>query len=387
MCDINDGVDPVAAIVVCAYNDQDYIEDVVRAVTEQELDGKEVVVVDDCSTDDTLRILETIPDIKLIHNQENMGLAASLTAGFAATTAPIVFSLHSDCLLRDRRWMAKMIEPFVDPTIGAVVSRRLYPPRAVLPLGARLFDAVCPQRLNPDTTALTDLEFFRDKADAYRRDVIERLGGWDPAFFTAGEDTDLSIKMRAAGYRIVLHPHAAVEYIFSSRQKTIWGGVKKAILYGRTAVPLYKRHRYDGLQTRSYLWCLLGILAAALPLFWRLPVSALLLLTSFNRTFMFHRLRRRVPLAAFLAASAAALAPVAAATGRSAGLTLMSYAVPLGCLSFVAIIALKNSIRSLRQGEAPHLLPLLLGYSIIWHLGSGVGYLGGYARLLVRRKN
>lgn len=374
---------PPAAIVICAHDDEEYIERVVRAAVEQEYDGKEVIVVDDASTDGTSRVLDGIPGITLLRNETNLGLAASLTRGFAATAAPIVFSLHSDCLLRDRQWMAKMVEPFEDPAVGAVVSRRVYPPRTSLPIGARLFEAVIPQRLDPSGQAAIDLDFFRDKADAYRHELIDRLGGWDRELFTAGEDTDLSIKMRAAGYRIVLHPQAAVEYIFSSRQKTIRGGFKKAIQYGQTAVPLYRRHRYDGLQTRSYLWCLMGLLIAALPLIPRLAASAALLLTSFNRTFMFHKLGRRVPLGVFYIVTAGPLLAYGMLTPRSL-LPIASFVVPIGSLAFASTISLKNSLRPIRQGERPALLPVIFCYSIIWRFASGLGYLAGWLKWIMR---
>ena len=376
---------PAASIVICAYNDAEYIERTVRAALAQRLPEKEIIVVDDHSTDQTGALLEQIPGIRLLHNERNVGLGASLTRGFRVASAPIVFSLHSDCLLVDPEWTSKMLQPFGDPSIGAVVSRRVYPPRASLPLGARLFDVVCPQHLNPPTGAPAEIDFFRGKADAYRRNVIEELGAWDPAFFTAGEDTDLSIKMRAAGHKIVLHPEAAVEYIFSSRQKTVSGGLKKALLYGRTAALLYKRHRYDGLQTRSYLWCLLGITLLALPALARLALSLLLIATAFNRTFVVHRLRRRIPLAAFHLLFLFPLCGYALYAGRPL-MQLAGLAVPLSSLAFPAIISVRNALRALNDGERAALMPLASVYAFVWHLLSGAGYLLGYAALLFRRK-
>jgi len=372
-------VTPPAALVICAYNDADYVEKVVRAAVEQELPGREIIVVDDASTDGTPQILERIPGIRLLRNEINMGLAASLTRGVASTDAPIVFSLHSDCLLRDAGWMSRMVALFDDPAVGAVVSRRVYPDRASLSLGSRLFDVVCPQYLNPKGHEAVDIDFFRGKADAYRREVVDRLGGWDRAFFTAGEDTDLSIKMRAAGYRILLHPEATVEYIFSSRQNTIGGGIRKATLYGRTAALLYRRHRYDGLQTRSYLWCLLGMLSALLPLPARLASSAALLATSFNRLFSVHCLRRQVPLAVLHLAALLAFVTASIAAGWDT-VSASSWAVPAASLFFTSYISMKNASRAIRDGENPLLLPLLFGYAFAWHLASGVGYAVGFLR-------
>ncbi|MEW6365251.1 MAG: glycosyltransferase [Acidobacteriota bacterium] len=376
---------PAASIVICAYNDAEYIERTVRAALAQSLPDKEVIVVDDHSTDRTGAVLDRIPGIKLLRNERNVGLGASLTRGFRAASAPIVFSLHSDCLLVDPEWTLKMLQLFGDPSVGAVVSRRVYPPRASLPLGARLFDVVCPQHLNPRTDAPAEIDFFRGKADAYRRDVIEKLGAWDPAFFTAGEDTDLSIKMRAAGYKILLHPEARVEYIFSSRQKTVSGGLKKALLYGRTAALLYKRHRYDGLQTRCYLWCLMAIPLLALPALARLLLSLLLFASAFNRTFVVHRLCMRVPLAAFHLLFLTLLCAYAFFAGDPP-LLVAGLAVPLSSLALPAIISVRNALRALKEGERVALMPPACVYAFAWHLLSGAGYLVGWAALVFRRK-
>ena len=374
-----------AALVICAYNDEEYIERVVRAAVAQDLPGREIIVVDDCSSDGTSRILEGISGITLLRNERNMGLGATLTRGFQATTAPIVMSLHSDCLLGDPSWMSRMVRLFDDTTVGAVVSQRSYPRRDLLPLGARLFDAVCPQQLKAKSGgAPMEIDFFRGKADAYRREVIEKLGGWDRAFFTAGEDTDLSIKMRAAGYRILLHPEASVEYIFSSRQKTIGGGLSKALLYGQTAALLYRRHRYDGLQTRTYLWCLLSLLCLLLPPRASLAASALLFLSSFNRQVAVHALRRRVPLGALYAVFLLAGLLLARATHASL-VEAEVVAMPAASLFLTTYISLKNALRAWRDGEGLLLLPLLFCYSLVWHLQSGVGYLIGLLRLRGRR--
>ncbi len=370
-----------AAIVICAYNDAEYIGRVVCGAVQQDLPGREIIVVDDCSTDGTGQVLEDIPDIKVIRNEKNMGLAATLTRGVAATDASIVISLHSDCLLRDSGWLARMVQLFDEPNVGAVVSRRVYSDRSSLPIGARLFDTVCPQQLNPKNRRLHEIDFFRGKADAYRREVIDKLGGWDRAFFTAGEDTDLSIKMRAAGYRILLHPDAAIEYIFSSRQKTIAGGFQKAILYGKTAALLYRRHQYDGLQTRSYLWCLFGIIGFLLPTVVSLLFSAVLFVTSFNRCFVFHRLRRQMPLG-ILYAGFLLLFGFSAIASHTPPLPVIALAVPAGSAFFTGFISMKNSLRALRDGESLLLMPLLFCYSFFWHLVTGVGYLEGYLRLI-----
>src|SRR5439155_15140482 len=99
----------------------------------------------------------------------------------------------------------KMME-LIGPGIGAVVSQRQISDFASLPAGARYFNAVAPQDLLARSAAPQELQYCRGKADLYPVQLLRELEGWDRSFFTAGEDTDLSIRLRERGYRILLHP-------------------------------------------------------------------------------------------------------------------------------------------------------------------------------------
>jgi glycosyltransferase involved in cell wall biosynthesis len=86
---------PGISCIVCAYNEADRIEEVLRT-----LDGhpalEEVIVVDDGSTDDTRAIVRAHPDIRLVSYEINQGKTYAMSRGIAAATGEHLMFLDAD---------------------------------------------------------------------------------------------------------------------------------------------------------------------------------------------------------------------------------------------------------------------------------------------------
>ena len=136
-----------------------------------------------------------------------MGLGYNQNLGLSLTKSEYMVLLQSDCEILQTDWLEQMIQLMTDD-VAVVVSQREIHNFAELSAGARLFNAVAPQDLINTTNKTVDQQYCRGKADLYRVSVLRELGGWNRDFFTAGEDTDLSIKIRKLGHRIILHPTA-----------------------------------------------------------------------------------------------------------------------------------------------------------------------------------
>jgi glycosyltransferase involved in cell wall biosynthesis len=98
------GTLPKISVVVTCYNTRDYIADAIRSVAAQTLRDFECVIVDDCSTDDSVAVIErTIaeladPRFSLARLAKNVGQTGATRAGLARTRAPFVCFLDSDDL-------------------------------------------------------------------------------------------------------------------------------------------------------------------------------------------------------------------------------------------------------------------------------------------------
>jgi hypothetical protein len=105
------------------------------------------------------------------------------------------------------------------------------------------------------------MSILREKADAYRKSVLEKVGYFDgDSYPHGGEDVDMSIKLRNSGYKIILSDTAMVEHVFSSRQSSLISVYRKAFEMGQAGRELYRRYGIDGIRRRMFLMILLSFL-------------------------------------------------------------------------------------------------------------------------------
>jgi glycosyltransferase involved in cell wall biosynthesis len=114
---------PLVSIIIPVYNSAAYIEDAVRSAVEQDYENKELIVVDDGSTDSTPDILKSFGDQIIVLSQKNAGPAAARNHGLRRATGTYVAFLDSDDY-----WVPEKLRRQIDylekrPDIGAVYSR------------------------------------------------------------------------------------------------------------------------------------------------------------------------------------------------------------------------------------------------------------------------
>ena len=135
---------PKVSIVIPVYNEKATIEEILRRVLETEI-RKEVIIVDDCSTDGTRQILEgmaarqgkgealapaldgadpiELRDLRFLFQTPNQVKGAALRRGFAQATGDIVLVQDAD-LEYDPRDYVKLLEPIVDGRADVVYGSR-----------------------------------------------------------------------------------------------------------------------------------------------------------------------------------------------------------------------------------------------------------------------
>jgi glycosyltransferase involved in cell wall biosynthesis len=181
---VNEGTDenPLVSVVMAAYNAEEFIRPALESLSAQDWDPFEIIVVDDGSTDATGEIAESFGRVHCIR-QENAGAAAARNAGAAAASGEFVANFDSDDLLPPTRLTVQASYLIAHPDVGCVFGRQewLNPP----PWLAR--DSV-----------YGDLDGIPLSSAMFRRKVLLEFGGYDTEF-VQGEDTDLLIRMRAAG--------------------------------------------------------------------------------------------------------------------------------------------------------------------------------------------
>ena len=181
----------------------------------------EVIVVDDNPDGDTSAQLKNYGNLRLIRNQDNLGFVLSCNRGAAQARGDYLVFLNNDTQVQPG-WLDALIWTLNNqPNAGLVGSRLIYLDGRQQEAGGIVFkDGTAwnyghlddPYR--PEYSYLREPDYVSGAALAIRRELFERLGGFDPRYAPGYyEDTDLAFRVRAAGYRIFYQPLSRVLHI------------------------------------------------------------------------------------------------------------------------------------------------------------------------------
>ncbi len=193
---------PPVSILVPAFNESAVIERTVSSLTGGDYPPHEVVVIDDGSTDGTAETVEDLglPGVKVIR-QPNSGKAAALNAGLAGSSGEVVVMVDADTVF-EADTLRRLVEPFADASVGAAAGNtKVGNRRRLLGLWQHI-DYVTGFNLDRRLyDVLRCMPTVPGAVGAFRRQAIQAAGGFSTA--TLAEDTDLTIAIGRAGWRVV----------------------------------------------------------------------------------------------------------------------------------------------------------------------------------------
>jgi glycosyltransferase involved in cell wall biosynthesis len=242
--DVDDGYVPRVAIVVPLFNEGEGIYRTVLSLLEQEYPPErlEVVVVDDCSRDDShawaCKAAEGRPRVKVLRNETNQGKRRSINRAVAATDAEIVVSVDSDVLV-DRRAVRELVRRFTREDVAAVGGRTFVENRSRTWL-TRMVEVkfhFAQEWLKDLEQASRTVMCLSGCLTAYRRRVLEelrpvledrRVAGVPIKY---GEDRFLTRQIVKAGYRTRYTPAA---FCFTAAPSDISGYFSQQLRWRRS---------------------------------------------------------------------------------------------------------------------------------------------------------
>ena len=119
------------SLYIAAYNAEKTIDRSIKSVLQQTLKPKEIIVINDCSTDKTLSLLKNFNQIKIITNKKNYGLAKSRNIALKYSKYDLLASIDSDVICK-KDWLEKlfntMIKKNVDLIGGKLVDKYIKEP-------------------------------------------------------------------------------------------------------------------------------------------------------------------------------------------------------------------------------------------------------------------
>jgi len=236
----------LVSINILTYNGQKYIEDCLKSVLAQTYKDVEILVIDNASVDDTLKVISKIrPKIRIICNNKNLGFAKGHNIGIRKSRGEYIVCLNQDLVL-DKNFIQEIIKKFEkNSKIGSVQAKiyqlnngqrtkiidtvgfSIFKTGRVIDTGQGLKDKGQYDPLNASGQA--EIFGVNGVAPAYRRaalnDVKLEEEYLDEDFFCYAEDIDLAWRMRWKGWKAILATKAVAWHDRTSAKESSGGWV------------------------------------------------------------------------------------------------------------------------------------------------------------------
>ncbi len=212
---------PSVSIVIVNFNGRAFLSECLRTLLDTDYPNYEVVVVDNASTDGSFAEIElsfgSDSRIKLVKNTENVGHSEGCNIGARIAKGRYIVFLDSDTEFKAENWLWELVKVMEnDGTVGLAQAK------LVLSEDNGRLDCVCVAVDALGTWAAnygSKEEMLKETFEIFaassgcciiRREVFNQVGGFDADYFIYDDDTDLSLRARLLGYRILFVPSASV---------------------------------------------------------------------------------------------------------------------------------------------------------------------------------
>ncbi|NEY32254.1 glycosyltransferase [Streptomyces sp. PRKS01-65] len=208
------------SVIVPAYNEKECIANTLRSLA-RSTHPIEIIVVDDGSTDGTAEIAESLglPGVRVVR-QANAGKPAALNNGVRHARHDIVVMMDGDTVFEPDTVRA-LVQPFADPSVGAVAGNAKVGNRRTLIGAWQHIEYVMGFNLDRRMyDLLRCMPTIPGAIGAFRREAVRQAGGMSED--TLAEDTDITIALHRAGWRVVYQEHARAWTEAPGSLKQLW---------------------------------------------------------------------------------------------------------------------------------------------------------------------
>lgn len=211
----------VSALYNCLPLTQAMLESLEATV---DLADKEVILINDASSDGTADFLSQLkdrPNFKILENAENQGFAAANNRAAEAARGEMLVFINND-LIFSPNWLPPMLEALsTQPAAGAIGNvQRNFKTKLVDHAGIYFDLEGLPthahkNRAHPPRGKLIERNAATAACLTIRKEVFEEVGGFEEAYRNGCEDVDLCMKLKSRGYRIYVALDSVIRHHIS----------------------------------------------------------------------------------------------------------------------------------------------------------------------------
>jgi poly-beta-1,6 N-acetyl-D-glucosamine synthase len=257
---------PMVSIIVPAYNEEKVIEGTVKTLLEIDYPNKEILVVNDGSTDNTEAILRPYAlegKIRLI-NRPNAGKAAALNLGFNLAQGEIIVTIDADGAL-ERKSVTELIANYEDSEVVAVAGNVKVGNRTSMLTKMQAIEYLRGINLRRRSfDLLNTMDVLPGALASFRKSALDSVGLYERD--TVTEDMDQTLKLVKTRRYVIYEPDAVVHTEAPEDLRSLFRQRKR--WYGGTVQVLFKHSshwwRHGSLSLIGYPYLILSIVVVPL---------------------------------------------------------------------------------------------------------------------------
>jgi GT2 family glycosyltransferase len=228
---------PLVTILVLNWNGESLIKECIDSLKITDYAPYEILVIDNASTDSSIKILDNIEGITVVKNSRNVGFAVGNNAGFRMARGKYIVTMNNDVIV-EPSWLKDPIATMEnDGTVGIISCRQMnyyqrdtidvlfyYPTRFLLMqrMGRGEIYGAKPAHSRKGVVLGAS-----GAAVVYRKEMIEKIGAFEESFFAYHEESDLYFRAFLAGWKCIYVPTSVVYH----KGSATFNIVKKTFIY------------------------------------------------------------------------------------------------------------------------------------------------------------
>lgn len=205
---------PFVSILVPAHNESATLAEAVQSLINLDYPRYELILIDDCSQDDTLTIMNNLQAtysqiaITIVTLPVNRGKANALNEGFKVAKGTDIVAIDADSLLAPDAVTQLITTLIQHPDCGAVTGKPVVRNRSTLIGRLQLLEYIgVIDLIKKAQSYLTgSITTVSGVIVAFRRDALKAVGGWNPAVMT--EDIDITWRLYRHNWQVAYEPRA-----------------------------------------------------------------------------------------------------------------------------------------------------------------------------------
>jgi len=229
----------LVSIIIVNWNAKKYLKSCIDSLLAQTYQNYEIIVVDNASSDDSVKFLEKeFSSIKIIKNKKNLGFAEGNNIGIKNSKGDLIALFNPDAIA-DKDWLSNLVQKIQSSNkIGGVAGKIFYlnekfGKNAVFCTWSKLDPySAMPYNFHNDEPS-SNVDYLSGAAMLVKKEVIDKVGFLDPEYFLYFEETDWCARMIRAGYDLKYVLNANVRHEVSS---TISDDEKKIYFMERSRI-------------------------------------------------------------------------------------------------------------------------------------------------------